>query len=631
MTDIRRAGPLLVGLAVAAGCAAGAWRGLHWWGDGFPLLLANEVLRAAGWAALAAAGFCAVYTLLRRASLRLVPGGRLAGPLGVAAATALAGAPILAVAGYQANRAWGIRPTELATAYALQHNLGLVALGLGVGLVVVLLLSRYRRDAPEVEAGGLRRWRGGAILLVLLLAAFVGLQAAFRVPAAGAPRTPILVLLVDALRADRLGCYGGRRPTSPAIDALAKDGVLFRQAVTASTFTKSSVASIFTGRYPFQHGVYWGSSRETPEVPGEAITSDLLPDSETTVAEVLARHGYLTNAWVQNSHLRGFMGFDQGFLDYRDQQGPIPRINRLFGRFLSGPGRRYGFFTYLHYIDLHDPYRPRPPYDAMFRPAVDAAGGQEADAYAGVDFASWGRFLGELREGKRTLSEAQVRQLEALYDGQIRFVDDEIGKLLARLKRLGLYDKSLIVLLADHGDGFLEHGFISHSTTPYDELARVPLIIKLPRGEHAGRVIAEQVRLVDLVPTLLEAVGLRERLEVAGCSLMPLLDSASRSPRPAACGEAVIEIAEEGAAPIVAVRTGRYKLIVHEKRPAELYDLAADPGEKVNLAAAPPSGSERLFTVADLVQKARAARQSNPTIRLDEQQIRELKALGYID
>ena len=224
-----------------------------------------------------------------------------------------------------------------------------------------------------------------------------------------------------------------------------------------------------------------------------------------------------------------------------------------------------------------------------------------------------------------------MRRLEALYDGQIRFVDDEIGKLLERMKRLGLYDRSLIVLTADHGDGFLEHGFISHSTTPYDELARVPLIIKLPHGEHAGRVVQDQVRLVDLVPTLLEAVGIRERMELAGCSLMPLLDPESRSPRPPTCGEAVIEIAEEGAEPVIAVRTRAFKLIVHEKRPAELYDLGADPAEKVNLAASPPPGSERLFTVADLVRKARAARQANPTIQLDEQQIRELKALGYID
>ncbi len=620
MPGLRAAGPLLLGLALAAGCAVGAWNGLHWWAAGFPLLLAQAVVRAAALAALAAVAFFAVYELWRRAV-----GRRFPGPAGTALGVALAGAPLLAVAGYQANRAWGIRPSELFTGYALKHNLLLVAAGLAIGVAVFLLLTRYRRE-DHPEPGGLRRWRGPLALSALLVLASAGLGLAFRTPAKDSPETPVLVLLVDALRADRLGCYGNPRPTSPAIDALAKDSVLFRQAVTASTFTKSSVASIFTGRYPFQHGVYWGSRRETPEFPGEAITSDLLPENETTLAELLARHGYLTNAWVQNSHLRGFMGFGQGFLDYHDQQGPISRIHQQFGRFLAGPGRRYGFFTYLHYIDLHDPYRPRPPYDAMFRRE-----GRAEDVYAGVDFAHWGTFLAELREGKRTLTEPQVEELEALYDGQIRFVDDEIGRLLTRLKRLGLYDKSLIVLTADHGDGFLEHGFISHSTTPYEELARVPLIVKLPRGEHAGRVVEDPVRLVDLVPTLLEAVGIRERVEIAGCSLMPLLDPASRSPRPSTCEEAVIEIAEEGAAPILAVRTARYKLIVHEKRPAELYDLAADPGEKANLAAAPPAGTERLYAVADLVLKARAARQANPTIRLDEQQIRELKALGYVD
>lgn len=620
MRGLRQTGPRLFVLALLAGCGVGAWRGLHWWADGFPLLLAEQVLRTAGWAALAAGGFLLVYALV----VRLL-GQRMPGLAGTALATAVAGAPVLAAFGYHANRAWGIRPSELFSAYALSRNLGLVALGLVVGAAVCFLLARADDSDDDGGGGAVRRWRGAIALLAVLTVADLGVRLAFRARAAGSPETPVLVLLVDALRPDRLGCYGNPRPTSPAIDRLAKDGVRFAQAVTASTFTKSSVASIFTGRYPFQHGVYWGSSRETPGVFGGAVTSDLLPESETTIAEVLARHGYLTNAWVQNSHLRGFMGFDQGFLDYRDQQGSISRINRLFGRFLAGPGRRYGFFTYLHYIDLHDPYRPRPPYDTMFQPA--GAG----DPYAGIDLANWGTFLAEVREGKRTLSEAEVSRFEALYDGQIRFVDDEVGKLLERLKQLDLYDRSLIVLIADHGDGFMEHGFISHSTTPYDELARVPLIVKLPHGEHAGRVVEEQVRLVDLFPTVLEAVGIRERLELAGCSLMPLLDPKSRSLRPPTCSEAVIEIAEEGAEPIVAVRTQAFKLIVHEKRPAELYDLHADPSEKVNLAAAPPPGAERLFTIADLVRKAHAARQANPTIQLDEQQIRELKALGYID
>ena len=388
MRGLSSAGPRLFVLALVAGLVVGAWQGLHWWADGFPLLLADQALRAVGWAAIAAAVFLLGFALVAK-----VLGRRLPGLAGTALATAVAGAPVLAVFGYHANRAWGIRPSELATGYGLSRNLGLVALGLAVGAAVCLFL--WRAADADVEGGTLRRWRGALALFVLLGLAHLGVERAFVARAEGTPETPIVVLLVDALRPDRLGCYGHSRPTSPAIDRLAEDGVRFAQAVTASTFTKSSVASIFTGRYPFQHGVYWGSSRETPG----AVTSDLLPESETTIAEALARHGYLTNAWVQNSHLRGFMGFDQGFLDYRDQQGPISRIHRLFGRFLAGPGRRYGFFTYLHYIDLHDPYRPRPPYDTMFRPA----GAGEGDPYAGIDLANWGTFLAEVREGKRAL------------------------------------------------------------------------------------------------------------------------------------------------------------------------------------------------------------------------------------
>jgi arylsulfatase A-like enzyme len=174
----------------------------------------------------------------------------------------------------------------------------------------------------------------------------------------------------------------------------------------------------------------------------------------------------------------------------------------------------------------------------------------------------------------------------------------------------------------------MEHGFISHSTTPYEELVRVPLIVKLPGGAHAGRVVEEQVRLVDVMPTVLAAVGLPAPDGVAGCNLLPLLDGGEGA-RPASCRDAVIEIAEEGAAPVVAVRTAGWKYIHHERRPPELYDLVADPGERVNLAAQPGQEGERLRRLALAVSAERLETQAE-RIELDEETIRELKALGYV-
>ncbi len=617
---LRAASPALA-LALIAGLAAGLVRGGHYVAAGFPSMLAASIARELDWALAGAALFALLYGLLRRA-LRGRP-GRWA----VALAVALAGAPVLAVAGYRLNRTVGIRPSELFAAYPLKLNLALVAGGALAALVLWWRLARAaRRDDEGGAAARGASWAAGIALGALLLAhaaVWTSLASGSR-PAATASRPDVLILLVDALRADHVGAYGYPRATTPAIDSLAADGVVFRQAVSDSTFTKSSISSLFTGRYPYQHGVYWGSRTDDPEFPG-AVTSDVLPARETTLAEALRPLGYFTAAWVQNSHLRGFMGFGQGFVDYHDQQGSAPRIDRRFLSWFERAGRRYPFFAYLHYIDLHDPYRPAPPYDTMF--------GTYGDPYRGIDFAEWGRFLAAVRRGEATLTRPQVEQLEAFYDGQLRLVDDQVGRLLARLKRAGVYDRSLILVTADHGDGFMEHGFISHSTTPYDELVRVPLIVKLPGGRDAGRVVARQVRLVDVLPTVVDLVGGRVPPDVAGCSLRPLLEGAGGE-RPAACSTAVIEIAEPGTEePTVAVRTEGWKYIHRGDGREELYDLAADPGEHHDLLPQPPpaarSALERLRAVA---RHAIAARDTQDVgkVKLDPDAVRELKALGYV-
>lgn len=602
-----RSGGLLAA-AGGAGALVGLLRGLSYLGDGFPLLLLDEARRSMLWAL----GGGLVFLLL------LALGGKVLERWASASwALPLAGAgaalPLLAYAGLEANRAWGVRPSEILTAYALKRNLALVVV---VALIVAGVVWVVRRELDE--EGGRSGVFAGLVVALLALGLQSGLAFGFKRPAPSRPAPPMLVLLVDALRADRLSAYGNSRATSPAIDSLAKDGVLFEQAVAASTFTKSSVASLFTGRYPFQHGLYWGNHVDA----GGQVRSDVLAEEETTLAEVLKRQGYLTQSWVQNSHLKGLFGFDQGFVDYRDSQGLAPRITRQLVRWLEGPGRRYGFFGYVHYIDVHDPYLPRPPYDSLF--------GVVPDPYAGIDLTQWGAYLDAVRKGEVHPTPEQVEGILKLYDGQVRFVDDSIGELLATLKRLGLYDSMVIVLLSDHGDGFLEHGFLSHSTTPYDELVRVPLIVKFPGNEHAGRVIEEQVRLVDLMPTLMEVARVRQPLDLAGCSLMPLFDPTSRSPRGEECRNAVLEIAEEGAAPVVAVRDGHFKYIWHEKKRHELYDLSADPREKVNLIDAMPPAAAALRRRAELAVAARTLLTEGEKVELDPKMIRELKALGYL-
>lgn len=602
-------GPLAV-LAAAAALVLGTWQGLGELLDGFPLLLLASVRDAMLWALAALAGFLIAFALLVAVLARRR--GQLPSRRGTFLAAYLAGAPILAVAGYQANWAWGIRPSQLLTADALLRNLGLLALGIAVLSAVAVWLCRLAaldEDPPAGLGVGAPLAAGLCALLAL------GLHLAFRQPAPGTPPTPIIVILIDALRMDELAVYGYERQTSPAIDAFARDAVRFRQAIAQSTFTKTSVASLFTGRNPFEHGLYWGSHRDE----SGALTSDVLTEEEVTLAEALRERGYLTTAWVQNSHLTAASGFGQGFVLYNADQGPAPRLLDRFERFAGGPGRRYGFFSYLHLIDLHDPYRPQPPYDTLFGPT--------AGAYEGIDLDAWGATLEAIRRGERTLPAAQIAELRRLYDGELRAVDDRLRRTFERLRALGLYDKSLIVLTADHGDAFGEHGAISHSTVPYDELVRVPLLVKMPGGVAAGRVVEEQVRLIDLMPTLLEVARARPPRGVSGCSLLPLiLGTGSRGDE---CRVAVSEIAEEGAAPVVAIRRDGFKYIHHEKRAAELYDLASDPAEQHDLlATAPP-------LLADLHRRALAViaqrkQLSGRRMDLDERTIRELKALGYL-
>lgn len=625
---------LFMGLGAGVRAVLAAFTHWHYLSAGYPLLLLDEVRRAFLEGLLLGGLFVFLFLALELLVHRLVGGlrssGRLSATLLRFGLTGLALAPVFAYIGYQANRTWGIKPSEALSAYGLKKNLLMLAVMVVVWLLASAYLPRRDRLSGSAKTRSAGTWaspavKGLAALALLALALQGGLWLAFRGPAEGTPKTPVIVLLVDALRADHLGSYGYGRDTSPAIDSLAADGVLFSQAIAPSTFTKTSIASLFTGRYPFQHGVYQGSSRENPET----FTSDLLSGDETTLAELLQSRGYLTTAWVQNSHLRDFMGFGQGFDAYYDQFGGIERIHRRVLPWLSGPGRRYGFFAYLHYIDLHDPYLPEPPYDRLF-----ATG--DPDVYADVDLSQWGAYLAALRAGEISLTPEEMAELEGLYDGLIRHVDDQVARLLDRLRREGLYDKSLIILTSDHGDAFGEHGIISHSAAPYEELVHVPLIVKLPGQSAAGTVVARQVSLVDVLPTVAEVVGkeLSERRPLAGCSLLALIPGAARAaaagPRRPGCDRVVVEIAEDGAYPAIALRTEAWKYIHNEKRDDELYDLRADPGETVNLITARPELAADFRAQVEQILEARKLLQVEQ-LQLDDRTIQELKALGYVD
>jgi arylsulfatase A-like enzyme len=594
----------LIAVSAALGAGCGLPAALRLMGAGFPAVGLAELRAPVVTSLLLGTLGVAVFAMVERRVSAL--GGLRATIL----ATFVAAAGAWAWIGVTLNRQWAIRPQEVLSGYSLRRN-GALLLGLvGATLILSFLVHRWR---ARPTGAGLRLSVGLGLSVAALLASPALLA---RRAATGGP-PPVLVLLVDALRADGLGVYGNSRPTSPILDQLARDGVVFEQAVAASTFTRTSVASLFTGKIPLRHGVYWGGRAGGDGVP----RFHLLGAQHRTLAEAFRERRYLTQAWVQNSQILGAAGFAQGFLEYRDQQGSQERIHRRLLPWLAGPGGRTPFFLYVHYIDLHDPYRPKPPDGQRF--------GATDQAYAGLDLTHWGRTLEEIRSGKTRLSNEQLEQQRRLYDGQIVAIDRGIGELLETLKASGIYDRALIAVVADHGDAFGEHGFISHSSSPYDELLRVPFLLKLPQQRWAGTRIREQVRLIDLYPTLLELSGGSATADgseaIDGCSLVPLLRGEPR--RSPTCAIAVAEIDEEGERPTMALRTAEWKYIDGRRGP-ELYDLAADPAETKNLAGDRP---EDIVRLAGLARELSAQRgQAGETTAADEALLRELRNLGYL-
>ena len=599
-------GALLFGLAV--GVTAGLVTGWEYALEGSPRALVFQLGTIVNCSLLGSLCFVLIYVLVLSWLLRTRRASRTASLL----ACTIAGAPLLLLAALEVNRANEITLSMLVQGQGKRVNAQLTLAAVMAWGIAALTTDRWlvRRLLP---GRCVPPWILAGLLIVPLL--INGAMVLARGDASGPPN--VLVILIDALRYDHLGCYGYARDTSPNIDGLARGAVLFRQAISQSTFTKSSVASLFTSRRPYQHNVYWGSRPDARK----RVFSDDLQREDLTLAEILRERGYLTSAWVNNDQLLANSGFSQGFVEYHSRQGSAEDITRRFVSWTRRAGKALPFFTYLHYLDAHDPYRPPPPFDSMF--------GVYSDVYAGVDFRNWGTHRANINSGAVTLSQEDIEQLKALYDGQIRRVDESVGTLLAALKRAGLYDRTLIVVTADHGDGFMEHGFISHSTVPYEELVRVPLLIKFPNSQYAGREVQGQVRLTDVLPTVLGVAGIAAPKDIVGCDLRRLL-------QPGASGEdgcftyAVTEIAEEGAAPTVAVRTERFKYIARDQREPEFYDLAVDPEETRNIiATATPSDVEPLRRLARTVVAGRRA-QTGEGVQLDDATIENLKALGYI-
>ena len=420
--------------------------------------------------------------------------------------------------------------------------------------------------------------------------------------AACTPRPPSVVLIsIDTLRADHLGAYGYGPPTSPRLDSLARDGVLSEDVVAAAPSTLPSHASMLTSLSPQRHGASFAERRP-------------LPGSVLTLAEVLAAAGYRTGAFHDGGQIVPELGLGQGFEVYRtigkDRFAPVTAAGL---EWLDSLSPREPFFLSLHTYETHLPYTPSAADLAVFEP----------EPYTGL----LGRGVGhkEMRAIKNQgtpLSPVDGRHVVAAYDGEIRSMDRALGELLDALEARGLLASSLVVLTSDHGEEFGEHGVWAwHSHTLYEELLRVPLVMKLPAGASvpAGTRVSDLARGIDLAPTVLDAVGVPIPPAFEGRSLLPL---ARREPLAAAFALSLLDGGDP--AHDFAVRRERWKLYGEQ-----LFDLETDSGERINRFA------ERAEIAAALAafwrqERARTPAETGAAIELEEELRRRLEALGYL-
>ena len=432
----------------------------------------------------------------------------------------------------------------------------------------------------------------------------------------------VILIVIDALRADHLGCYGYEKKTSPHLDAFAREGVLFKNCYSQSSWTKPSVSTILTSLYPDRHG----TTLHAHALPGELVT----------IAEILRDQGYLTSGFVANPNLKKIFNFNQGFDFYddylmrdklyygvlRELRRKPPYLLKIFknhfdthvrdnARLLNArifpwleKYKNENFFMYIHYMDPHSPFIPPPPYNEMF-------------PYVKGDKAS------------RTVS---------LYDGEIRFVDEQINILIAELKSLKIYDKSLIVITSDHGQAFGEHGNYGHGETIYQDQLKVPLIVKCP-GETCGpRIIDATVRSIDILPTVLNVLGIVTDAPLEGVSLFPLMKNEKN-----ANSSENIYIEENSDNVYVLdgiIRNNEWKYIVTEKSRLrdiakeggeELYHLTEDPYELNNMAGQESDMLKIMRGSLDSFKNRLHTPAAKPgSVKMDPETVRQLRALGYL-
>lgn len=391
----------------------------------------------------------------------------------------------------------------------------------------------------------------------------------------------VVVYLVDTLRRDHLGLYGYERETSPRLDDFASDAIVYERAYSTTGWTRPAAASVLTGLVPGRHG---------------AVTLDdrLSADIELLSESLLAK-GYATAAFVTNVNVTDVWGFDQGFEHFDDVRARTGKndaeiVIDACEAHLEADSKR-PFFLYVHTQDPHGNYNPPGEYADLFRAPGDSGPALKPAAISS------------------SVAPEALRRTIAAYDGEIAYSDAQFGRFLDFLKAKGLYDNTFIFYVSDHGEEFVDHAGGGHGHTLYEELVRIPMLVKFPGARYAGARIAQPVSLVDVVPTVLDYLG----QPIEGRDGSPLPTTPGEGDRALVLSLDVLRF-DETPQIADAIVEGDHKLIerTHPTPIVELYDLSADPGEQANIAQAEP---DRVFALSARLAHERSSLQAGLHLR----------------
>lgn len=425
----------------------------------------------------------------------------------------------------------------------------------------------------------------------------------------------LVFILVDTLRSDHVHCYGYKRNITPTIDYLAEEGILFENSLAQSSWTKPSFTSIMTANHPTSVGI--------------TGMNDAIIENITTVSELLKKEGFYTAAFISNPYLGKEHGFAQGFDEYHTifpadlsvAKINADELNEVVFKWLE-KNKSKKFFLFIFYLDPHTPYAPPNPYDKLFSP---------------VSRASENLWKEKIANPTKDYIDALIN----LYDGEIRFFDHELGKLFDKMKKLNLWDNSLIALNADHGEEFYDHFWWQHNHTLYEELLRVPLIIYGP-GLPKGIRVKTPIQHIEIFPTLFELLGLDRSDTFTGQSAVSLIDNPDDE-----IGKVTYHETYMPGKEFIAARGIRWKIIYSvEKNTYQFFDIKNDPKEKkdllkggggMTLAGLTPEIKENfqsfknsLHRLAKQAYTLRHKRRAFRNVQYDKDALRMLEGLGYI-